>query len=132
MLGKCSAQLLRGSFTKSLTSGSEEDDQKYNNILNSKLFAGGIDFEDIRKDNDPLLTNIINVFENIIPEDSITHASPKRSTEKVLLNSILNGDDPYINKSLKVFQKKFSKEVVWAFIGGEQADSLVRCAFASL
>ena len=129
---KCSAQLLRGNFTKSLTS-SDEDDLKYNNILNSKLFAGGIDFEDIKKDNDTLLSNIINIFESIIPEENThTHKSPAKSTEKVMLNSILNGDNENINKILDSFQKKFSKEVVWAYIGGEQADKLVRAAFSAL
>jgi alpha-tubulin suppressor-like RCC1 family protein len=127
---KCSAQLLRGNFTKSLTSVNEEDDLKYNSILNSKLFAGGVDFEDITKENDPLLTNIINIFDAIIPEHKYTKA-PK-SAERKLLTNILNGDNLNINKVLAIFQKKFSKEVIWSGIGGEQADSLVRAAFSAL
>jgi hypothetical protein len=128
---KCSAQLLRGNFTKSLTSVSEEDDLKYNSILNSKLFAGGVDFEDITRENDPLLTNIINIFDTIIPDEHKSIKVPK-SHEKIILTNILNGDNKNILKVLSVLQKKFSKEVVWSTIGGEQADSLVRAAFAAL
>ncbi len=51
---KCSAQLLRGNFTKSLNSISDRDDVKYNSIPNSKLFAGDINFEDVVKDKDQL------------------------------------------------------------------------------
>lgn len=128
---KSSAQLLRGNFTKSLTNVSDEDDAKYNAILNSKLFAGGIDFEDIVKDNDPILMNVINIFETIKPENEYISKNQKTS-EKLMLNSIVQGDDKNINILLAIFQKRFSKEVVWAHLGGSQADSLVRAAFASL
>ncbi len=127
---KCSGQLLKGNFVKILQ---DDDDVKYNSILNSKLFAGGIDFEDVKKDNDQIVTNILNIFNNILPENEEHHtSSPNNLKEKKLLFNILNGDDLMCNKVLEVFQKKFSKEVVWAKIGGEHADKLVRAAYASL
>lgn len=133
---KCSAQLLRGNFAKALTS-TDDEDLKYTNLLNSKLFAGGVDFEDIKKDNDKLLSNILEIFEKILPEEnslfsSHENFSPNKYTEKTILNNILNGEGLMINIILEAFQKKLSKEVVWAFIGGEQSDRLVRAAFAAL
>ena len=128
---KCSGQLLKGNFIKL---HQDDDDFKYNSILNSKLFAGGIDFEDVKKDNDQFVNNILNIFNNILPETTHDHEiiSPDNLKEKKLLLNILNGDNLLCNKVVDVFQKKFSKEVVWARIGGDQADKLVRAAYASL
>jgi len=129
---KCSAQLLRANFTKPVSSSNEEDDLKYNNLLNSKLFAGGLDFEEIRKENDQNISNVLNILEDLIPETSHEIEAPQELTEKSLLMNILNGDNENVNRLLSAIQKKFSEETVWAHIGGQKADRLVRAAFAAL
>jgi hypothetical protein len=129
---KCSAQMLRGSFTKPVSVGNDEDDAKYNNLLSSKLFAGGLEFEEIRKENDQNISNVLEILEKIVPEKTHEIEAPAAFTEKSLLLSIVNGDNENANKVLSALQKKFSEETVWAHIGGAQADRLVRAAFASL
>ncbi len=129
---KCSAQLLRGSFTKLVSVGNEEDDLKYNNLLNSKLFAGGLEFDEIRKENDQNISNVLEILEKIIPEKSGQIEAPDSVTEKILLLKVLNGNDLSINKLLSILQKKFSEDIVWGHIGGANADRLVRAAFAAL
>ena len=128
---KCSSQLLRGNFTKTVASGTDEEDIKYTNLLNSKLFAGGLEFEEIRKENDQNITNILEILEKIQPEEANIE-SPILVSEKNLLFNILNGDNENINKFIVILQKKFSEEIVWSHIGGLQADRLVRSAFAAL
>lgn len=129
---KCSAQLLRGNFTKAVSSGNDEDDLKYNNLLSSKLFAGGLDFEEIRKENDQNISNVLGILEKIIPESQHDVTAPNALTEKSLLYSILNGENESANKLIVIMQKKFSEEIIWAHIGGHNADRLVRAAFAAL
>lgn len=96
-----------------MTNISDKVDFKYNSILKCNLFVGVINFEDFVNYNDELLTNVINNFESIKPEgDSKTH----KTSEKLMLNSIVKGDDKNIKILLSIFQKNISKEVEWVIL----------------
>jgi hypothetical protein len=74
------------------------------------------------------LTNVINFLESIKPEGDF---KSYKISEKLMLNSIVNEDDRIINNFL-FSRKSYSKKVVWAHLGGKQADNIVHTAFASL
>ena len=121
---KCASIVIKGNFMKVVV-GSEDQDKKYKNVLNSKLFSGGIEYEEIKKDNDNLVNNIITIFDKFIKSEK-KNQNIRYKEEMQLFK------DENCKKVLKYFQKKLAEKNPAANVGGEDAFNVVSAAFLCL
>ena len=105
--------------------GSEDQNKKYKNVLNFKLFSGGIEYEEIKKDNDNLVNNIITIFDKFIKSEK-KNQNIRYKEEMQLFK------DENCKKVLKYFQKKLAEKNPAANVGGEDAFNVVSAAFLCL
>ena len=133
LASKCAAQLINGSALQQALLQDEE--QRYNNLLNSKLFSGGIEkcyFSGGKEAIWIQLSDIINEFEaGFLNEYLGSSMTPEERQEEEFFNHIINGNsNEKVTKLLDYIQKQFSKECLWASLGGENGAKIVRAAFA--
>ena len=121
---KCASIVIKGNFMK-IVVGSEEQDKKYKNVLNSKLFSGGIEYDEIKKDNDSLLNNIITIFNKYVK-------SEKKMQNETYKEEIELFNDKKCDKVLKYFQKKLAEKNPAANVGGKDAFKVVSAVFLCL
>jgi len=133
LASKCAAQLINGSALQQALLQDEE--QRYNNLLNSKLFSGGMEkcyFSGGKEAIWIQLSDIINEFEaGFLNEYLSSSMTPEEKQEEEFFNHIINGNsNEKVSKLLDFIQKQFSKECLWASLGGENGAKIVRAAFA--
>ena len=129
---KCAAQLVNGA---ALQLAFFDEEQKYSSLLNSKLFSGGIEkcyFSGGKEAIWMQLADIINEFEAGHLSEYLTSEMTEieRELEEILNHIILGDSHKKIQIFLNYLQKQFARECLWANLGGEKADKLVRSAFA--
>lgn len=133
LASKCAAQLINGSaLAQALL---QDEEQRYNSLLNSKLFSGGMEkcyFSGGKEAIWIQLSDIINEFEaGFLNEYLSSSITPEEKQEEEFLNHIINGNShEKVSKLLDFIQKQFSKECLWASLGGENGGKIVRAAFA--
>jgi len=133
LAGKCAAQLISGAYLQQALLGDEE--QKYNNLLNSKLFSGGMEkcyFGSGKEGVWIELSDTMNEFQaGHLIEYLSSDMTETEAKEEEFLNHIIDGhSNADIEKLLDFLQKQFSKAFVWSNLGGENAARCVRAAFA--
>ena len=136
LASKCAAQLVSGSGM--IQAFLQDEDQRYNSLLNSKLFSGGIEKHYFSLDQEKesiwlQLADIINEYDAGHLSEYITSGemSAKEKEEEIVLKTLLENPEsnPKISRILNYLQKIFSRECLWANLGGSKADRLVRSAF---
>ena len=141
LAGKCAGQLVNGSALQQQLSAHflPEEESKYSVLLNSKLFSGGIEkcyFSAAgggTKESVYLqLGEIINEFgAGYLSEYLSSEMNVQEREQENILNHIIRGDThPKVQNLLACLQKQFSRECLWANLGGAKAEKLVRGAFA--
>ena len=133
LASKCAAQLMNGSALQQAMLADEE--QRYNALLNSKLFSGGMEkcyFSGGKEGVWSQLGDIINDFQaGHLSEYLSGEMTLEEKNEEEFLNSIITpGLDPQMDKTLDFIQKNFAKEALWANLGGDNGSRLVRAAYA--
>ena len=121
---KTCAIVIKGNFIK--INNEEDDYKKYKSILDSKLFSGGIDYNEIKKENEIMVNNIINIFDEFIDFNK------ENVKNKNLENEIELFNDKNSFEVIKLFQKKLSEKNPAANVGGEDAFKVVNATFLCL
>ena len=103
--------------------------------MNSKLFSGGMEKCYFSGGQEAIwiqLSDIINEFEaGHLSEYLRSEITSEEKKQEEFLNHIIFGNtDEKVGKFLVYLQKLFSKECLWANLGGENADKIVRATFA--
>ena len=133
LAGKCAAQLVSGSYLQQALLGDEE--QKYNNLLNSKLFSGGMEKCYFGSGKETVwieLSDTMNEFQTgHLIEYLSSDINDSEKKEETFLEHIIDGhSNADIEKVLDFLQKQFAKTIVWSNLGGENAARCVRAVFA--
>ena len=133
LAGKCAGQLINGSALQQAMLQDEE--QKYNSLLTSKLFSGGMEkcyFTGGKEGIWVQLGDIINDFEAGHLSDYLSGemTEVEREEEEFLLSIIYPKRDVQMDKTIEFIQKLFSKEALWANLGGENGIRCVRAAYS--
>ena len=133
LASKCAGQLINGSALQQAMLADEE--QRYNALLNSKLFSGGMEkcyFSGGKEGVWSQLGDIINDFQaGHLSEYLSGEMTLEEKNEEEFLNSIITpGLDPQMDKTLDFIQKNFAKEALWANLGGDNGSRVVRAAYA--
>ena len=133
LAGKCAGQLINGSALQQAMLQDEE--QKYNSLLNSKLFSGGMEkcyFSGGKEGVWAQLGDVINEFQaGHLSEYLVGEISEAEKAEEEFLKDIIYaGRDEQMDKTIEFIQKLFSKEALWANLGGENGSKCVRAAYA--
>ena len=125
---KCSAVIIKGIFLK-LPQGNDEN-EKYNELLKNDLFKEGINLNEILKDNEIIIHNIVKIFssyKNILSLNEKSDENYKFIEEEIKLFK-----DEKCIKALKVFQKKLASKNIAHNVGGEDGFKLVMFCFLAM
>ena len=133
LAGKCAAQLINGSALQQAMLADEE--QRYNALLNSKLFSGGIEKCYFTGGKEGIWTQVGEIMNEYQAGHLVEYLSgemtEEEKAEEEFLNSIIFiGKDPDMEKILDFIQKAFVKEALWGNLGGENGSRIVRATFA--
>lgn len=133
LASKCAAQLINGSALQ--LAMLQDEEQRYNSLLNSKLFSGGMEkcyFSGGKEAIWIQLSDTINEFEAGFLNEYLTNTiTIEEKQEEEFLHHIISGNtNEKVSKLLDFIQKQFSKECLWASLGGENGTKIVRAAFA--
>ena len=133
LAGKCSGQLINGSALQQAMLQDEE--QKYNSLLTSKLFSGGMEKCYFSRGKEGVwvqLGDIIKEFEAGHLEEYLSGemTEAEREEEEFLATVMHPGKDVQMDKTIDFIQKLFTKEALWGNLGGENGAKVVRAAYA--
>eukprot|EP01017_Pseudomicrothorax_dubius_P029136 TRINITY_DN350_c0_g2_i5.p1 TRINITY_DN350_c0_g2~~TRINITY_DN350_c0_g2_i5.p1 ORF type:complete len:1561 (+),score=580.71 TRINITY_DN350_c0_g2_i5:124-4806(+) len=134
LASKCASQLVSGSALQQVLLADEE--QKFNYLLNSKLFSGGMEKCYFTGGKEPIWQHIYDIMSKYEAGHLAGHLSSEMTAaekeEEKLLNDLIDGGESNeeVAALLAYLQKQFARECLWASLGGEAGAKVVRAAFA--
>ena len=127
---KCISVIIKGNFLKLSQDNSENE--KYNEILSSNLFLGGINYKELLNEKENIIQNIVKIFDNY-EKNLELYKNLNNNQENILLNNEINlFQDEKCKETLKIFQKQLLTKNPAANVGGEQGFKVVTACFLAL
>ena len=127
---KCTAVIIKGIFLK-LQEG-KDGNEKYYELLKDDLFKEGINLNELLKDNDKMIHNIVDIFNLYKDNLGYYNLDSNDETNKFFEEELKLFKDERCIKTLKIFQKKLASKNIAHNVGGEDGFKLVMVCFLAM